>query len=117
MMGRDAAGWLPCDEGSSIGETGSDGGVILRDDEYGGGARITLERGGFAAFSITCGLYGWMVHTRFFSTQADAEHEYAAMQPALAALVDIIPLAGDPDADEKRDAVQTALSGFVDRFP
>ena len=117
MMDGDTAGWLPYDEGSSIGEAGSDGGVIVRDDEYGGGARITLERGNFASFSITCGLYGWMVHTRFFSTQAEAEREYAAMQPELAALVDSIPLTGDPDADEKRDAVYDAISRFVDRFP
>lgn len=117
MMDGEAAGWLPFDEGSSIGETGSDGGVIQRDDEYRGEARITLERDGVTPFSITCGVYGWMVHTRFFSSRDEAEREYAAMQPGLAALADSIPLTGDPDVDEKQDALIDALNRFVDRFP
>jgi len=118
MTDDQPAGWLPRDEGLSIGETGSEGGVILRDDEYGGGARITLERGGaISPFAITCGVYGWMVHTRFFSTRDEAEREYAAMQPELAALADGVPLSSDPDVEAKRDAVYDALSRFLDRFP
>lgn len=114
----DTEGWSAVLDGETIGDTGSEGGVILRDDEYRGGARITLERGGgITPFIITCGVYGWMVHTRFFATLGDAEREYAAMQDALAALVDLIPLASDPDADTKMDAVSDAISSFVDRFP
>jgi hypothetical protein len=116
-MTDDAGSWLPCDDGASLGERGCEGGVILRDDEYRGGARITLERGGFAPFSITCGVYGWMVHTRFFSTLPEAEREYALMQPDLAAIVDSQPLAADPDVDAKMDAVTAAIGRFVDRFP
>jgi len=112
-----AGAWLPFDDGASLGETGSEGGVILRDEEYRGEARITLERGGFAPFSITCGVYGWMVHTRFFSTLPEAEREYAAMQPELAAIVEMIPLTSDPDVDAKMDAVSDAIGRFVDRFP
>ena len=111
-------GWSAVDDGTTMGETGSEGGVILRDDEYRGGARITLERGGGTTpFIITCGVYGWMVHTRFFGTLGDAEREYAAMQHDLAATVDIIPLASDPDADGKMDAASDAITRFVDRFP
>lgn len=109
--------WLPFDDGASIGDSGSEGGVILRDDEYRGAARITLERGGFAPFSITCGVYGSMVHTRFFSTLAEAEREYERMQPDLAAIVDSLPLTADPDADAKMDAVIAAIGRFVDQFP
>ena len=116
-MTEDAGAWLPFDGGASIGLVGSDGGVILRDDEYRGDARITLERGGFAPFSITCGVYGWMVHTRFFSTLADAEREYAAMQPHLAAIADSLPFTTDPELDAKMDAVVVALGRFVDEFP
>jgi hypothetical protein len=90
-MTEDAGAWLPYDDGASIRDSGSEG-VILRDEEYGGGVRITLERGGFAPFSITCGVYGWMVHTRFFSAHPEAEREYAAMQPELAAIVDSLHL-------------------------
>ena len=68
--------WYPCDDGDTLGETGTDGGVIVRDEEHPYGARITLEQGGFAAFSITCGIYGWMVHTRFFSARAEADAAY-----------------------------------------
>jgi len=109
--------WLPFDDGASIGETGSEG-VVLRDEEYGGGARITLERDGFAApFSITCGVYGWLVHTRFFAAGWEAEREYAAMKPELAAIVDLAPLIDDPDVDAKMDAVVAAIGRFVDEFP
>lgn len=113
-----AAAWQPYDDGSSIGEAGSEGGVILRDDEYQGAARVTLERdGAISPFAITCGVYGWMVHTRFFSGEAEAEREYAAMLPELAALVEIIPPTSESGVEEKRYAVYDALSRFVDRFP
>jgi hypothetical protein len=111
-------GWYPVDDGATIGEIGSEGGVILRDDEYAGNARITLERDGATApFAITCGIYGWMVHTRFFSTLDEAEREYAAMQEGLAAIVGIIPLEADPDADARMNDVIRAITRFVDRFP
>jgi len=109
--------WLPFEDGTSIGLTGSEG-VILRDDDYRGEARITLERDSHAApFAITCGVYGWMVHTRFFDVLPEAEREYAAMQPELAALVELIPFTSDPDFDAKMDAVIVAIHRFVDRFP
>lgn len=116
-MTGDSDGWVPYDDGGSIGEAGSDGGVIVRDEEYRGAARITLERGGFAAFSITCGVYGWMVHSRYFAALPEAEREYDAMRPALAAIVDALPLAADPGADAQTDAAIDMLGRFVDRFP
>jgi hypothetical protein len=116
-MMEDAGSWLPFEGGTSIGLTGSEG-VILRDDEYEGGARITLECDGFAApYSITCGVYGWLVHTRFFTSEWEAEVEYAAMQPELAAIVDVLPLASELDDEAKVDAAIVAINRFVDRFP
>ena len=116
-MMEDEGSWAPFDDGASLGEDGSEGGVIVRDDEYRGDARITLERTGQAAFAITCGVYGWMVHTRFFSTLPEAEREYAAMQPELAAIADSLPFTTDPDLDAKMDAVSAAIGRFVDEFP
>jgi hypothetical protein len=117
-MMEDAGVWLPLDDGATTGEQGSEGGVILRDDEYRGESRITLERdGAIAPFAITCGVYGWMVHTRFFATLDEAEREYARMQPELAAIVEMIPLTADPDVDRKLDAVAHAIGAFVERFP
>ncbi len=97
--------WLAFDHGATLGKRGSEGGVILTDEEYPSGARITLERDGtIAPFSITCGIYGTLVHTRFFSRQDEARAEFAAMKVELARL-----------ADDGVDAA--ALERFVERFP
>lgn len=87
-MAHALAHWRLFDAGRTIGEQGSENGTILLDEENEVGVRITLEEGGGAApFSITCGVYGAMVHTRFFSGQADAREAYAAMKPRLVSLV------------------------------
>jgi hypothetical protein len=108
--------WYPFDEGRSAGLKGSEGGRILRDEEYAGGARITLERGGYSPFSITCGVYGWMVHTRFFSGEAEARDAFEEMKVGLANIIDIIPLVSETDAAKER-AVSDALNDFIERFP
>jgi hypothetical protein len=47
--------------------------MILLVDELPGCARISLERdGACAAFAIPCGIHGWLVHTPFWSTEAQA---------------------------------------------
>ena len=58
--------WITYEDGKTIGSTGSEGGVILRDEECPDGARITLEEETHMGvpFAITCGVYGWLVHTR-----------------------------------------------------
>lgn len=59
--------WIRFDEGKSIGQIGSEGGKILKDEENTFGARVTLEgKGDIAPFSITIGIYGVMFHTEFF---------------------------------------------------
>jgi hypothetical protein len=114
---RDAE-WVAYDEGDTLGEAGSEGGVILRDEEYRGSARITLERTGmFGGAAVTCGLYGWMVHTRYFADHAEAAREYELMQGELAALADAQPRETDPDRDARIDEVGEALGRFLDRFP
>lgn len=61
--------WIRFDKGNSIGQIGSEGGLILKDEENTFGARVTLEgKGDIAPFSITIGIYGVMFHTEFFST-------------------------------------------------
>ena len=112
------SGWHPFDGGASIGQIGSEGGIIVRDDEHPDGARTTLEEGGrFAPFSITLGVYGWMVHTRFFSTRAEADAAYQAMRPDLAAILDALPFEDDPDVERKHDRVIAMTGAFVDRHP
>lgn len=51
------------------GQTGSEDGIIIADEEYKNACRITLEKCE-RYYAITCGVYGEMVHTAF----TDSEH-------------------------------------------
>jgi hypothetical protein len=110
--------WHAFKNGSTIGQRGSEEGIILLDDEHEYGARITLERAGAKApFAITCGIYDWMVHTRFLSQDAEARQDFDAMKAALDRIVRTIPLVDDPDCKEKSKAVPAQLAEFVAQFP
>jgi hypothetical protein len=110
--------WHPFDNGTSIGNLGSENGIITRDVEHIDGARITIERdGGMVPFAITCGIYGWMVHTRFFSSEAEAQQEFDKMQVTLDEILRKIPLLEDPDLDAKIEAFKGAISNFVEQYP
>jgi hypothetical protein len=111
--------WRPFDGGKSIGQSGSEVGSIIRDDEHSDGARITLERATQnAPFAITCGIYGWMLHTRFLGTEAEAQREFEIMKAELSRIIATIPLRADPlKTDSKSQAVSESLSEFVRRFP
>jgi hypothetical protein len=91
--------WLRLTDEHAVGAApGSEGGTVVIDEEHDPrGARITLERDAKAApAAITCGLYGWMMHTRRFSDTATARSEYEAMKIDLSALVARVPLEADP---------------------
>ena len=108
--------WRPFDSKATAGRPGSEGGVIVRDEEHEAGARATLERDcGSAPWAVTCGVYGWFFHTRFLGSEAEAE--FPAMLDGLAAILGIIPRADDPECDAKMGAVGEAISRFVARFP
>jgi hypothetical protein len=98
-----------------VGAIGSEGGIILRDELNTDGARITLERTA-ARFAITCGVYGWMVHTRFFAHEADAVSAYEEMKPSLAEILARLP-ADDADMESSVGAVAIMLRDFIERFP
>lgn len=67
--------WTKFQDGKSIGQPGTEGGKILKDEEHPLGARVTLEdKNEVAPFAITLGIYGLMFHTEFFST-ADHAHK------------------------------------------
>ena len=70
----------------TTGEVGSENGVILIDEEYDDACRITLEKCS-EYYAVTCGIYGAMVHTAFFS---ENEHhaKYEAMKQDLQEFVD-----------------------------
>lgn len=109
------APWYAFDSGKSIGQRGSESGTIIRDEEHDDGARITLERDGQTApFSITCGIYGWMVHTRFLGKKPEAEREFVRMRTDLTKIIDSIPLADDPEVEAKSRVVTESISEFVE---
>jgi hypothetical protein len=112
--------WLPLpDEHAAGAQPGSEGGRIVRDEEHDPwGARITLERDAkIAPAAITCGVYGWMLHTRWFGDIETARSEYEAMKVDLSALVSRVPLATDSDIRQKSSKLMQAISAFVARFP
>ena len=80
--------WHPFEGGTTLGQNGSESGVILRDEEHYSEARITLERDtNVAPFAITCGIYGCMMHTRWFDLESEASSQYDQMKVALSALL------------------------------
>jgi hypothetical protein len=110
--------WHIFDGGKSIGLAGSESGVIVRDEEHNDGARITLERDTKnAPFAITCGIYGWMVHTRYFGLEPQAQAEFDSMSTELSKIIATIPLKTAPDVHEKSQAVCESIAEFVRRFP
>jgi len=96
--------WHSFAEGSTLGERGSEGGRIVLDEEHVDGARITLERdAGIVPWAITCGIYGAMVHTRYFSTRDEADTAYVSMKVGLEEVL--------VNVDYNR------VHDFVERFP
>jgi hypothetical protein len=110
--------WQSFDSGGTIGKVGSEIGTIIRDEEHASGARITLERDTpTAPFAITCGVYGWMVHTRFFAVETDAATQFEAMKGALSEIIAIIPMADDAELEKKSGGVSEALNLFIQQYP
>jgi hypothetical protein len=103
--------WFAYDDGRSIGSMGAEGGVILRDEEHEAGARVTLKRGS-SYISVSCNVYGWIDHTRFFSSVTEAQREYVLMKSSLGNMVENILLAGKSDLK-----MWEAIAEFVRRFP
>ncbi|HEY2660306.1 MAG TPA: hypothetical protein VGI79_11315 [Caulobacteraceae bacterium] len=106
--------WTAFDDGKSLGHRGCENGVIIADEEHLDGARISLEREtGSASFAITCGVYDWMVHTRFFGTEGEGRRKYEAMKVDLAQLASAQPTSGQSASSK----MITAVNAFVERFP
>lgn len=81
--------WTKAVHGKTIEQVGSENGVIILDEEYLCASRITLERDGIIApYSITCGVYGLMVHTAFAGQETEAMEKYDGMKKELQEFVD-----------------------------
>jgi len=103
--------WSIYNKGKTIGTTSAEGGLILSDEFNEDGARITLKRGN-SYVSVSLSIRGWMDHTRFFNTDADAQREYRAMRSAVVTVLNIINTKGVSEIK-----IWEAISDFVRRFP
>lgn len=106
--------WQPYNGGSTLGERGSEDGIIRCDESFPLGARITLEEGGNLPWAITCGISGFMVHTAFASTEEEGVQKYEAMKTELAEILERVEAA--PSEDEAEDMLVSWAEEFTSRY-
>ncbi|HVG58486.1 MAG TPA: hypothetical protein VNA24_08020 [Hyalangium sp.] len=113
----DDASWQPYAEGSTLGMQGSEGGTITWDEQYADQVRLTLEQDESRSFyALTCGIAGWLVHTRFFGSATEAYAAFEELRPPLVELWRQLP-PGEPEPSrEARHQGGVLLSAFVARF-
>jgi hypothetical protein len=110
--------WSDYDDGYSVGTVGADGGAIVRDEEHESGARITLEEeGGSAPFTVTCGIYGWMQHARYFSDASEANDEYDRMKDELDEILESVPTGEENLDEETENEILEKIELFVEKYP
>ena len=85
-------------------KTGSEGGIILADEEYKGSCRIKLEKCP-QYYAVTCGIYGAMVHTAFCGD--NFQNIYDEMKRELQEFID-----KDSSEMEKLDFYKYFISKF-----
>ncbi len=109
--------WEPVENGSTLGQQGSELGIIMLDEEYDKSVRITLESNTRAApFARTCGIYSWLLHTRFFHDELTARKELKEMKSELVRIYSLIP--GEEAATKERlGEVAQNLQAFIRQYP
>ncbi|MBN1430665.1 MAG: hypothetical protein JXB07_20005 [Anaerolineae bacterium] len=109
--------WYPHDEGLMVGKAGSEG-IVVYDEEYAGGARITLERDCIynGAFAVTCSIYGWMTHICRLADEWEAYDAYETIKMELAEIIEILPNQDDPEAEAGIDLAYDYIKDFVGRW-
>jgi len=113
----EGASWQPHAAGSTLGTQGSEGGIITWDEQYADQVRLTLEQDESRSFyAITCGITGWLVHTRFFGSAAEAYAAFEEMRPALVELWSKLSPSEPEPSREARYQGGVLLSAFVARF-
>jgi hypothetical protein len=110
--------WRLAEGGSTLGLAGAEGGTIVRDEEHPAGLRLTLEEDASRSFhALTCTVSGWLVHRRYFDSDAKAAAAWDEMQPALVELVMQLPAGGPKGMDPETRAAGAKLGAFLARFP
>lgn len=118
--------WYPYDGGLTIGASGPEGGVTLRDEEFGdpeddedSDARLTLEQGRASdpGFSLTATLYGWIFHTHRAIDEADALVKYDAMKSELTRLAGMLPYEESWDIPGRVRDLSKEIATFEQQYP
>lgn len=107
--------WYAFEHGETIGRIGSENGTILLDEEYSLGARITLEQNGYHPWSITCGIYGVMMHTTFASNEDEARKKYEAMKSDIMGFLNHIVSNTIPEAQQLK-IMSEWCDNFVEKY-
>ncbi len=109
--------WSDYDEGFSLGTSGTDDGAIVRDEEHQSGARMTLEEEGSSApYTLTCGIYNWMFHTRFFTNEAEAREAFDEMKDDLEEILEAMP-SDERAGEEEQEDFAEELAAFIEKYP
>ena len=84
MLSENQPMWSPVDAGATMGQQGPERRHRPRRRASPGRANhLEQEVAAFTApFAITCGIYGWMVHTRFFDAEPEASSAFEEMKDA-----------------------------------
>jgi len=94
------ASWIAFEDGKSIGSSGSENGMIIKDEEFENSARITIEKDGqISPFSITMGIYGLTFHTNFYSTFEKADDDFQWFKLKIEEILNLFEI-----KEEKRDS-------------
>jgi hypothetical protein len=114
----DERSWSPAEGGSTLGLEGQEGATIVRDEEHPAGLRLTLEEDPSRSFhALTCGVSGWLVHRRYFGSEAEAVAAWEEMKPALVELSRQLPAPGAGGLDPATREAGAKLGAFLARFP
>jgi hypothetical protein len=120
--------WYPYEGGRTLGRTGPEEGIVLRDEELGdpddeeeADARLTLERGrsGEGGFTLVATLYGWLYHAHRVEAEEKANSFYEQMRGELENLTELLPYEEDGERviAEKAARLEAETEAFAVRYP
>ena len=78
--------WHPYADGATIGQQGTQGGIIVSDEAC-KGARITLEKGGAVPYAMLCAMDGTAFHTVLASDEQEAMMRYEKLKAHLVMII------------------------------
>lgn len=98
----------------TIGQRGPDDGIIARDEEYKGRARITLEcKNPSAPYAIVFSVLGTLLVTEYYASEEEAQRVFEALKPDLAHICDLSLTEADLSAQKD---VDEAIAVLAHRF-